>query len=430
VNSSGNLGKSLRAKYEFRWDILDIIIGGKSSIDSQNGFRIYTADEADRFVRSYGFNMENPIEAAELHGNFHEAISFIRRFFLQPDNPDGLKLEIPKKILELVDVRDLFVMAALRYQGQTDDAYGRSLRNWACAILKVMHTIAHIDKDPRSSFFSDVQKQIFDRYYKHIHRDENNVLFLEDKSVKSSKSSGTHDDSRIQLVAFDTKPKKTRDSIILKMLHKSENVAEELFDRVGIRFVTVTLFDTLRVVKFLKDRMIVIPPNIKPSRSRNSLIDIDQFRRRLNELFLLADEDKISEADFVHELELAAKPPALDKDNPHSSEEYRAMQFTCRQLIKLKNPIYESLKQLKGKVKELQEGSKLQEDIQRTIEQIDLKFVQREVRFFYPYEVQVVDQKSAEENERGRSAHREYKKAQVQTAMKRVMGAFLQNDRG
>ena len=53
-----------------------------------------------------------------------------------------------------------------------------------------------------------------------------------------------------------------------------------------------------------------------------------------------------------------------------------------------------------------------------------MKYLQREVRFFYPFEVQVVDQHSNEENEKGRSAHSEYKRAQVQTALRRVMGSL------
>ena len=40
-----------------------------------------------------------------------------------------------------------------------------------------------------------------------------------------------------------------------------------------------------------------------------------------------------------------------------------------------------------------------------------------------------MDLQSHEENERGRSAHSEYKKAQVQTAMRRVMGALADADR-
>jgi uncharacterized protein (TIGR04562 family) len=60
------------------------------------------------------------------------------------------------------------------------------------------------------------------------------------------------------------------------------------------------------------------------------------------------------------------------------------------------------------------------------IERIDFRYVQREVRFFYPFEVQVLDLMSSEENEKGRSAHKEYKKAQAQTALRRVMGSLAQ----
>ena len=36
-----------------------------------------------------------------------------------------------------------------------------------------------------------------------------------------------------------------------------------------------------------------------------------------------------------------------------------------------------------------------------------------------------MDLHSSEENEKGRSAHSEYKKAQIQTALKRVMGNLV-----
>ena len=52
-------------------------------------------------------------------------------------------------------------------------------------------------------------------------------------------------------------------------------------------------------------------------------------------------------------------------------------------------------------------------------------FIKREIRFFYPFEVQIVDQISHEENEQGLSAHKEYKKAQVQSALRRVMGNLM-----
>ena len=48
---------------------------------------------------------------------------------------------------------------------------------WAEVVLKVMHTILHIDKDLRTKYFSTIQTQILDNYYRFIHR-ENGQLFL------------------------------------------------------------------------------------------------------------------------------------------------------------------------------------------------------------------------------------------------------------
>lgn len=406
---SKNIGALLKNKYEFSWDVLDVMISGRSSIDSPIGFRIQNSDEALRFLESYGYDIADPIQAAEIQGNYHEALNFVRKYFLQPENPRGLKLDVPRKILELTDARELLLMSSGNAPGQSTDTSGQNLKHWACALLKVMHTIAHIDKDLRSPHFTDIQKQIFDRFYKFIHRDGDAQLYLGD------------DHSRVDLVAFETKPKKSRDSIILKLLHKPENVAEDIFDRVGMRFVTKTRLGALQVVKFLKDRMIVMPPNIKPSRSRNTLVDLDFFRSELHQVLLKAGRDEVDEKGLVAALEEAAQPPRVNPDNPHSSEFYRSIQFTGRQLIKLTNPLFDQLKDAKSQAR----GKT--EDLARAVERVDMRYLQREVRFFYPFEVQVVDENSNEENEKGRSAHSEYKQAQVQTALRRVMGSLADN---
>lgn len=407
-----NVATLMRNKYDFRSDVLDVIISGKSTIDSPNAFVIQNADEADQFIRSYGYDLENPIEKAEVLGNFHEALNFIRKHFLSPENPEGLKVEIPRRILEITDIRELFLMVSQNYPGQSHDSQGVILQNWACSTLKVMHTIAHIDKDLRGPYFTDIQKQIFDRFYKLIHRDSEGKLFLCERP---------EDPLRVELVAFETKPKKSRDSTIVKLLHKPENVAEDIFDRVGIRFTTPTVLDALRVVKYLKDKMVIMPPNIKPSRSRNTLVQMDLFKKKLGEAMHLLENEEVSEAKLLKLLGPGAIYPTSNPDNPHSSEFYRAIQFTCRQLIKLKNPLYEDLKELKS----AKHTKHLSEDFSKVIDRIDLKHIQREIRFFYPFEVQIADQKSAEENEKGRSAHSEYKKAQISTALKRVMGNLI-----
>lgn len=408
-------------QFDFRWETFEIIVRGRSAIDTSVGFQLRTLEEVERFAMSYGYDLENPIERAEIFGNFHEAINFIRKNFLQPENPQGLKMEIPRKLLELTDVRELFLMASMTHPSQGNDTQGVFLMNMACSVLKVMHTIAHIDKDLRTPYFPECQKQIFDRFYRVIHRDDEGKLYLGDDSDK---------EDRVPLVAFETKPKKARDSILLKLLHKSENVAEDIFDQVGIRFVTETNLDALRVIKFLKDRMILMAPNIKPSRSRNTLIDLDAFKKGWDELYSRWERREVSNAEVADQLSALAHYPAGDSDNPHSSKFYRAIQFTCRQLIKFKNPVHDDLRDIRQLVKQLDgtDTDAVKALVER-VERIDLKKVQREVRFFYPFEVQLMDVKSFEENERGRSAHSEYKKAQTQTAMRRVMGVLADADR-
>jgi uncharacterized protein (TIGR04562 family) len=402
-------------RYDFRWETFDIVVSGRSTIDASEGFQLRNLDDVGRFALSYGYDLENPIETAEVFGNFQEALNFIRKNFLQPENPDGLKLDIPRKILELTDVRELFLMASLSYPSQNNDTQGLLLRNLACSLLKVMHTIAHIDKDLRTPYFAECQKQIFDRFYRVIHRDDEGKLFMGDRA---------EDPDRIDLVAFETKPKKARDSTLLKLLHKPENVAEDIFDQVGIRFVTHTPMDALRVIKFLKDRMILMPPNIKPSRSRNTLVDMESFRKGWEEVFRRWERHEVTNGEVAEELEQLAHYPDCDPDNPHSSKFYRAIQFTCRQLIKFKNPVHDDLRDVRQLARQIEGGAETVKALLDRIDRIDLKKTPRELRFFYPYEVQLMDLQSYEENERGKSAHSEYKKAQVQTAMRRVMGSL------
>lgn len=406
----------LRDKYDFQWEVLDVIISGKSLIDLNRGLTgvpLRNREEAERFITSYGFSLEDPIEKAEIFGHFHEALAFVRKYFLKPENPEGLELEIPRKILELTDIRDLLLMASVRFPGQMQDREGVGLQRWACSLLKVMHTLAHLDKDLRNAYFSQIQNQILDRFYKLAHRDEDGRLYLGENH---------HDPLKVDLVAFETKPKKSRESMVLKLLHKADSVSEDIFDQVGVRFVTYTRLDALRVVKYLKDQAILMPANIKPSRSRNTLIAIEPLRGVLGDLLSQAEAGVLSENELQLELE-ALLQGEFDKDqqNPHSSDEYRAMQFTVRQLIKLRNPVFDEVRALR----EWNTKEELPLEVKKTIDRIDFKYIKRELRFFYPFEVQIMDEKSAEENERGRSAHHEYKKAQLLTAMKRVMGPLL-----
>lgn len=400
------------SKYLFDWDLLDVLIGCKSSLDSRffTG-SLKTEEDVDTFLKGYWPDSDNIVSRAEIFGNFQESLQFIRRYFLKEGNSDGVDFKIPNGICMVTNINDLFKIASNSSQANREE------RLWAEIIFKVMHTIVHVDKDIRSNYFSAIQTQIFDRFYKCVFRDENDRLFLGTKG----------DGDSVSLVNFETKAKKTRDSVIIKMLHKAENVAEELFDRVGVRFITENRFDTLRVIKFLISKGITIPHNIKPSRSLNSIIDIKEFRKRYYNLLKVSLRNNLSEDRFLHAADREAEEclptsKSIDDRNFHTNKKYRSIQFTCRQLIKYVNPLLHEFNALRVRAKELENG---ENELAKRILSMDISLMAKDIRFFYPFEVQIVDQELHKANTEGMASHQEYKKSQLNTARDRIFGPLL-----
>ncbi|MDP7321339.1 MAG: TIGR04552 family protein [Bacteriovoracaceae bacterium] len=397
--------------FNFNWETLDIMASGTSSLDAKNYLSNFkTREEALNFLEGYGYNLDDPIQNAEMFGNFQEAIQFIKKYFLKEGNPDGLDLTVPNVFYSITDVAELLLIATGNSENEitVEDSY------WASILLKVMHTILHLDKDLRYRYFSTIQTQIFDRFYKYLVR-EGDDLFLETEDKKV----------RIPLVDFETKSKKTRESIIIKLLHKKENVAEELFDRIGIRFITFKKVDCLRVLKILDQNYTITVNNIKPSRSQNSLIDLECFKKDYLKIVKESMKGQLSEEDFLKKIEEYTESCLFSemsyKNNKHSSAEYKAIHFTCRQLIKYQNPFYQEF----NKVRNFAKKNDPNNEVTRRLLSIDATNIANEVRFFYPFEVQITDIKSHEQNTAGEASHLEYKKSQVIYARDRLFKNLL-----
>lgn len=400
------------SKYLFDWELLDVVLGGRSALDSKFFVgQMYNIDQVNNFLKGYGLDASDPVSRAELFGNFQEALQFIKRYFLKEGNPEGLDLTVPNSIYMITDITDLFLMATGNKEGADVEE-----TLWAEVILKVIHTILHTDKDLRSNYFNIIQTQIFDRFYKYLYRDKDNKLFLGIKGEGDG----------LPLLEFETKSKKTRDSVIIKLLHKAENVAEELFDRVGVRVITETKFDTIRVIKFLLENNIVIPHNIKPSRSVNTLIDTEAFRIKHNNLIKMAIRNNLTEERFLQAIEREANECVIgaegDDKNRHSLADYSSLQFTCRQLIKYKNPFLYEFNDLRKQAKEKPDD----DELAKKILAMDVSLIARDIRFFYPYELQIVDLESHKNNTHGEASHVEYKKSQVTSAMNRVFKTLIE----
>lgn len=395
--------------YAFNWETFDVVCGGKSSLDATN----YLAELKDKeqvgsFLYGYGFDVTDPVESAELFGIFQEALQFIKRYFLIEGNPEGLDLRVPNYLYTITNITELFLAAT----GHATAKLKTEEQLWAGVVLKVMHTLLHTDKDLRYRYFSTIQQQIFDRFYKFIHRDEENRLFLKNENGVS-----------IPLYDFQTKAKKTRDSIVIKLLHKQENVAEELFDRIGVRIITYNKLDALRVIKFLHRSHVIMVNNIKPSRSQNTLVDLPKLRMKIFTLYKETIRKNIPEEDFYQNLNHLIEdcpPMKLTHDNRHTLEEYRAIHFTGRQLIKYRNPFMASFNEVRKLALKDKENP-----VSQALLHLDTSPISRDVRFFYPFEVQLTDYESHLKNTQGEASHAEYKRSQLKSAMKRIFRPII-----
>ena len=90
-----------------------------------------------------------------------------------------------------------------------------------------------------------------------------------------------------------------------------------------------------------------------------------------------------------------------EKKNSHSFDGYKSLQFTCRQLITYREPFLEDFMKLKEHVKENYSEDKVNE----MINAMDTSNLSRDIEFFYPYEVQIMDKASSENNHEGDASH-------------------------
>lgn len=405
-----NLSTSQLANdWDIPWSIMDVLIGGKSSIDLSHLY-VNSRKEADSFLKSYGYDIQRKDDQRFLHGVIIESLNFIERNLMPKEWKAGKKP--PKEIRLCNDPCDLVQWAS---NLNPDFRYHRA---WACAVLRVGHTICHLESTNQATPFDDARAQIMGRFEEFLYRDppgEN--LWLGSKN------------ERIELDKVEWKIEKSRESLILKLLHKPGNVAETIYDLFGIRIVTKRLCDVMMAVKFLRQFHMITFANCHPQRARNSLIDVERFRGHLDSLRQLLSNQAITTEDFNLMLDKLTLPLSKTRSsNPHSSGNYKSIQLTCRQLIRSKNPAFTWTEKLKKVLEEPGLNDKRKQILRNlllTVDSWESTDNQKESAAFYPFEVQIMDKESYDHNTHGAAAHDRYKKLQVRTARRRVLSEVL-----
>lgn len=364
------------AHFKFDPTALSVIAGGASTLD-QSKLYIHDIEQADAFVKSYGFDYANEEDLKRLWYFHRRAVVLIT---------DKLKFkleDIPKEIHNpehLKDLRNLLVWATHNEN--------QNIQKWACAMLRCIHVFVHSETDLFSHFSEEIQRQILIPF-------ENAVTHQDKLYFKPLKAN----DIKIELHKFQTKPFKTSTSTVIKLLAKPDALAVKVYDKIGVRIVTPTIFDSFQVIRYLVEANLISFPHIMPDQSSNNMYPVEEFLQVCEHLERKHGKDFMMDSEKVdrllrQQLRVSSNPliKLFRKENPYSSIDFRYIKFICRKLIKIAPGLNSS-------------GG------QNT----------KEFSFFYPFEVQIMDQQAYEKMQTGDTDHEAYKNRQIQAARKRIL---------
>lgn len=214
-----------------------LILSGGSVIDWQQAAFTDLAS-VDRFLALHLFDPNDPLDHARLHYLYNEAVSYAE---------EHLHFRLPEKLRTPPDLRHVFLWAS-------DTTGFRRTQMLSCVILKLMHVINHLEA-------ADLK----------LHTPISEVRLHELANRRVQQTAEEMRASGVPLVAFYGS-RKTRTSIISKLLAKRDNLAATLFDKLRYRVVVPTADDLAPALTWLVQNM--FPFNyVIPGQSHNNLLD-------------------------------------------------------------------------------------------------------------------------------------------------------------
>ena len=353
--------------------MIESLVGGVSSLVIPR-LNIQSIKQGREFVRAYGYDLDDEGDVERLWGYHRRAVTYIQTELMEEGE------DFPSVLSDPAELNDL---CYLLIYASTKDAKAGSIQKWACATLKVIHVLVHLDNDLFTKFSTDIQEQIMKPIQAHIYEDPIRGATL------GKPSSG----ECIALKKFALKPFKRSDSSVTKLLAKPDAVVFTLLDKMGVRFITKHLFDAFRVMRYLlQNNLISFPHNI-PDQSNNTLYPANIFMEVMETLTQGSEfkPDQVDELLHAKLKEASERAEYNLKENKFSGANYKFLKFITRRLIRVKTD----------------EGS--------------------ELSFFYPFEIQIMDYETYLDSLSGETSHEEYKARQKNKARSRVLGLNRQD---
>ena len=325
-------------------DAIRLVLKGNSIIDWN---RAHYPDRAavDHFLRLQLLDTERPEDLRRLRFVHNEAVNYLE---------EHLGLSFPGDLRQPDDVRDIFVMAS--HVGGF-----RRRQILACAILKLMHVIHHMEA-AELRFQSPLS--------------EARVLDLAERRIVAAADRMRGEG--FPIVAFYGS-RKTRNSILTKLIAKKENTAATIFDKLRFRIVTEEPHHVLPALAWLTQNL--FPFNyVIPGQSHNNLVHMaSHLRQPMYDAVRDGLQGGLDALDNLH-----------GEDNPFSGGSYRMINFIVDFPVRVDGEA------------PIRYGAMLG----RTV--------------FALVEFQVIDRETARRNEEGENAHKHYKDRQRAIVAKRL----------
>jgi uncharacterized protein (TIGR04552 family) len=319
-----------------------LILQGSSVIDWRR-VNLSSDAEAETFLGSHSFDLSNIGDLERIAFIKEQAVEYLRRNFDFP---------IPRPV-ERADMKELLQVAS-----------GKGHRQLcACAILKAMHIIHHVEA--RELLFSlpmsdqDLFRLVEARVYQLVGH-------MLSEGLPISEFVGG---------------RKRRDAIYTKLLSKREAHASAIYDKLRFRIVTRTRDDILPVLLYLSQQL--FPFNyVVPGESINTIF---QFKSYCRSHPHLASQLKMLQQQAGDSLNLS--------DNRFSADDYSIIHFVVDLPVRVPEPVLAAAG-----------------DEARSLGPI----------VFGLCEFQIVDRETEDSNERGEASHARYKRRQREAVTNRL----------
>jgi uncharacterized protein (TIGR04552 family) len=334
-------------------EAVHLILNGNSVVDWHR-LDLDTLEKVDRHLALHLLDLRDPLDAERLRFLFDEAVHYLE---------ENLDISFPPDLRKPDDVRNIFLMAS-QYEGF------RRRQMFSCILLKLMHVLNHLEATDLRFRSSVSEARLIELAERRM------LAFSEQMRAEG-----------FPIVSFYGS-RKTRSSIITKLITKRESTAATVFDKLRFRIVTETREDLLPAIIWLSRN--VFPFNyVIPGQSHNNIAtlrDMVRGRPALERLYGgLQGHGQGRDA-------LAQEP------NPFSGCDYRMINFIVDFPVRIDRYV-------------ARQDPRTRVILGRTV--------------FVLVELQIVDRETAASNEEGENAHVLYKARQRKNVEARLKKGWI-----